>query len=445
MPIEICDNDFIWSSAKIHKISNSKKKCNITVRYEGWGSEWDEVISYPNTRLARIFTYTKRVQCLGAVLAKKKDVRGVSEVAQAAPNNIRNWTDIWPCTVSFRMPHPGSRGDNEPSPEELLSLENNIFVQPYAPHLLSPFLQKGLLRGGWWVSTSHLRMWKDFDIQNPLAKNFSGCVLRELTSSESAVSQQLEFHFPQNFIEAYQIAQADRWIRGRLPPKAIDVGSLLDERYRVKNVGGDAVNGIKYTGAFGQRSARKKRLDTVSSRSPSPVPPPKPETRIPERHKSSASITESQISLPTPILIHHEHAGVRRLPNSNKWASVVKIAGNDVFLGTFSSQTEAVRARQIALAKCLRKPKDGPKKKSCLSQDHAAVGPAADLLTLPVEAVIQSFEESKASIPFMLSNWVTDKRRHLPAELQTMMSGVKNSRDKKSKRKQVTPKQKIQV
>ena len=442
MPLEICDNDFIWSSAKIHKISNSKKKCNVTVRYEGWGSEWDEVLPYPNTRLARIFTYTKRVRSLGVVLAKKKEVRGVGATARAAPNNIRNWTDVWPCTVSFRMPHPGSRGNNEPSPEDLLSLENNIFVQPYAPHLLSPFLQKGLLRGGWWVSTAHLRLWKDFDIQNPLAMNSNGCVLRELSSTESAASQQVEFHFPQNFIEAYQVAKADRWICGRLPPKALTSGSLLDERYRVQNVGGDAVNGINYTGAFDLRNAKKKRSD-VPSRSPSPVPPPKSETSMTEKDKSSLSITETTVSRPTPILIHHEHAGVRRLPNSNRWASVVKIAGNDVFLGTFSSQTEALHAREMALAQCPRKTGGDATKRISSQKDQAVVGLAADLLTLPVETVIQSFEESKASMPFRLSNLVTDKKQHLPAELQTMLSGMTKTRDKKIKRKQATPKQKI--
>lgn len=431
MPLEIRDNDFIWSAAKIHKISNANSKnCSVTIRYEGWGSEWDEEMTYPNPRLARIFTYTKRVKCLAAVLSKKKELRGVS----AKSSNIRNCTDIWPCTVSFRMPHPGPRDDKHLSPEDLLRLESNIFVQPYAPHLLSSFLQKGLTCGGWWVATSLLRLWKEFDTENPISKNSSGVVLREVSSNEGSVSQP-EYHLTRGFDEAYKIAKSDKWLRGALPPKATSDGTLLDDKYRVQNVGGDAIDGVKYTGAFDIRNAAKKRSSEASSRSSSPIPPPKV-----ENVKPLPSIPESK-DLPQPILVHYEHPGVRRLENSNRWASVVKIAGNDIFLGSFVSQTEALRARELALARCSEG--DEKKKESAsLTHEQAAVDPIDDLLVTPIEAVVQAFEESNATAPsFSLQNLLAEKIS-LPA-YESQASSGSNTYHSKNKRKQMNPKRHV--
>jgi hypothetical protein len=438
MPIEIRDNDFIWSSAKIHKVSNpGSKNCRVTIRYEGWGSEWDEELPYPSPRLARIFTYTKRVKCLGSVLSKKKEIRGV-DTSSTATNITRNWTHVWPCTVSFRMPHPGLRDDRQFSPEHLLSLEKNIFVQPYAPHLLSSFLQKGLMQGGWWITTNHLRLWKDFDVQEPLSNNSNGVVLREISSSENSVSQ-LEYHFPKDFIEAYNIAKSDKWLRGYLPPQVIDEGTLVHEKYRVQNVGGDAVNGVKYTGAFGARNVSKKRAsDNTPSHSPSPVPPPKAEN-------INAMPTPESSTLPSPILVDYQHPGVRRLNKSNRWAGVVKIAGNDIFLGSFASQTEAVRARQLALAQFTDgntndlESKKPPAETSVVQHQVAAVGPINDLLSTPVEAVISSFEQSSAKTPlFSLQNWLDEK---FGSELLNgQISGAASADKIKSKRKQVAPK-----
>lgn len=430
MPIEIRDNDFIWSAAKIIEISNTNpKNCRVIIRYEGWGSEWDEELPYPNPRLARIYTYTKRVKCLANVLCKRKELRGVSNGAGSS-NNVRNWTDVWPCTVSFRMPHPGPRDARQLSPEELLRLETNIFVQPYAPHLLSSFLQKGLTCGGWWITANHLRIWKDFEVESPVAKNSTCVILREVCSSESYMSQ-LEYHFSKDFVTAYKVAKSDKWLRGFLPPKtALLEGSLVDDRYRVKNVGGDAIDGVKYTGEFDLSSASRKRSSQTSSRSPSPLPTPKI-----EKIKSTPGILESA-SLPQPILVNYEHPGVRRLENSGRWASVVKIAGNDVFLGTFASQTEAVSAREGLLVQCSSNIEE--KKASTPSkQGQAAVGPVNDLLATPVEAVIQAFEQSNTHVSFSLQNWITEHTQQLSSEIYSLSKTVARI----NKRKQAAPKQ----
>ena len=415
MPLEILDEDYIWSSAKIIKISNSKQKCRVTVRYEGWGSEWDEELTYPNPRLARIYTYTKRVKCLANVLSKKKEIRVIGVNSQMPNNHVRNWTDIWPCTVSLRMPHPGIREESDKlSPEELLRLENNVFVQPYAPQLLSSFLQNSRTCGGWWISTSNLRLWREFDIENPLSKNTKGCVLRELSTSGNAASQQLEYHFHPSFITAWSIAKDDKWIRGCLPPGATPVGSLLDEKYRVKNIGGDAIEGVKYMGSFDMRSASRKQTSETPSRSATPIPPPEIEvakTQLQNIHEEN---------LPPPILINYEHPGVRRLPNSNRWASVVKIAGNDVFLGSFVSHTEAVRVRELALAQC--SDNVASTQTAAALENTSAIGPVHDLLNTPVEAVISAFEESKTKTPaFSLQNWMAVEQTQYFSELQDLL------------------------
>eukprot|EP00804_Cyclotella_cryptica_P026736 CCRYP_007952-RA/>CCRYP_007952-RA protein AED:0.00 eAED:0.00 QI:160/1/1/1/1/1/2/163/737 len=443
MPLEILDPDCIWSSAKIIKVSNikSSQTCHVKVRYEGWGSEWDEELPYPNTRLARIFTYTKRVKCLAALLSKKKDIRGVNASAAAAPNIIRNWTDIWPCTVSFRMPHPGPRKDTDDdkklSPEELLRLESNVFVQPYAPHLLSSFLQKRLTWGGWWITTSHLRLWKDFDTSNPtLSSDEGGCVLRELSSSETS-SQDIEYQFSKGFLEAYRVARADKWVRGCLPPKVTLEGSLTDRKYRVFNIGGDAIGGIKYTGAFDMQNASKKRISEASSQSSSPFV-----TQTLEKMSHLQSIPESPF-LRSPTTISYERPGVRRLQSSNRWASILKIAGNEVFLGSFTSQTEAVHARKLAMAQSASKCNklNWPHQGSTI-EFQASTGPIVDLLSTPIEAVIFSFEESQRNkSSFCLNDWVVDNEKQLsPQPLSCgMMTPLASQQRKQSapKRKRV--------
>jgi hypothetical protein len=375
------------------------------------------------------------VKCLASVLSKKKELKGVNANAPA----IKNFTEIWPCTISFRMPHPGAREGSGMSPEELLRLENNIFVQPYAPHLLSSFLQKGLVWGGWWISTSHIRLWKDFDIQKPLSNNAGGCVLRELSSSTS-LSPPAEYHFSAKFVEAYNIAKSDKWVRGYLPPKATSEGSLVNEKYRVQNVGGDAIGGVKYTGAFDLQSAANKRLTASSSRSSSPVPQHKVQI---EKLHSLPSISEPTL-LPPPIIVNYEHPGVRRLPNSNRWTSVVKIAGNDVFLGTYASQTEAIRARELALTQpSIDTPDSGSKMPSpatTAAQNQAETGLIQDLLITPVEAVISAFEQSNENPKpsFSLQKWLGE--RHFSPDLQNLMSRMQST--PANKRKKSTPRQK---
>lgn len=63
MPVEIRDDQNVWSSSRIHKIHKGKT-LYCTIRYDGWGVEWDVKVPWENNHdLAQIATYTKRALC----------------------------------------------------------------------------------------------------------------------------------------------------------------------------------------------------------------------------------------------------------------------------------------------------------------------------------------------------------------------------------------------
>lgn len=235
-------------------------------------------------------------------------------------------------------------------------------------------------------------------------------MLRELNSSENS-SQDIEYHFSKGLVEAYRVARSDKWVRGCLPPKVTSEGSLVKEKYRI---GGDAIGGVRYTGAFDMRTASKRHLSLASSRSSSPFAPP-----TLAKINPLPSVPESPF-LRSPTIVSYKYAGVLRLQSSNRWASILKIAGNDVFLGSFNSQAEAVHARELALAQCADSiatsstdnASDNKLKwahQAFTSPNLASAGPIVDLLSTPVEAVISAFEESDGhTSSFCLDDWVVD-------------------------------------
>ena len=107
MPLDILDDDFTWNLARIVRVSYEDDKCYVTVQYEGWGSKWDVELPYPNERLARVFTYTRQVRGFVTLLGSNKVEIGdkTSIPGHLLLKNSDNWTDAWPCKVSFRMPH----------------------------------------------------------------------------------------------------------------------------------------------------------------------------------------------------------------------------------------------------------------------------------------------------------------------------------------------------
>mmetsp|Transcript_6250 Transcript_6250/g.9185 ORF Transcript_6250/g.9185 Transcript_6250/m.9185 type:complete len:263 (+) Transcript_6250:89-877(+) len=217
MGIEIRDPDFIWSAATIVNIqygtnSDSKsdndestaKITDVTVRYDGWGCQWDETLTWPSRRLAKLFTYTKRVKCFVDILSKGKGTQ----------------CSVWPCTVSIRMPHPNNA--NLARAEEFLRLEANVFVVPYCQHLLPQHIRKSLENGGRWMKNSRLRLWRD-DVDG----------LGRL---------------PKGLLDAHKTAKDDTATPGALPLKVFEAGTLLSAQYRVRKIGGEPVNGAMFTG-----------------------------------------------------------------------------------------------------------------------------------------------------------------------------------------------------
>eukprot|EP00571_Detonula_confervacea_P015873 CAMPEP_0172303214 /NCGR_PEP_ID=MMETSP1058-20130122/4790_1 /TAXON_ID=83371 /ORGANISM="Detonula confervacea, Strain CCMP 353" /LENGTH=748 /DNA_ID=CAMNT_0013013955 /DNA_START=146 /DNA_END=2387 /DNA_ORIENTATION=+ len=357
MPIEIRDSDFVWNMSRITRISydndkcqnnsgnssgldGSPPKCHVTVRYEGWGPHWDETLRYPNERLARVFTYTKLVKCFVTLLGSKKNDIPNEGNAESA-KNIRNWTDTWPCKVFFRMPHP-----NQSHASAFLQEENNVYVEPYMGHLLPQAVQHQITNGGQWVNESMLRPWKDLNVHDPVTSPTGHCIMYNMPSSGEQAEKApalspvgTAYHIIGDFCQAYQMAQSK--IQGKLPPKVLLEGALLKHEYCVHNVGGDVIDGVRYSGSFTRGDGRDNNQDSI---------PASLFNSVTQSSLNLSNISASKVpfvpppSLPQPIPITdmaYLNQGVRRLPGSNRWASTLRLAGSDIFLGSYASQSEA--------------------------------------------------------------------------------------------------------
>jgi len=60
LQLEFRDLDFIWCPATVVQVNT--KASTVVLRYDGWPDDWDETVPYPNPRLAKMFTYTKRLK-----------------------------------------------------------------------------------------------------------------------------------------------------------------------------------------------------------------------------------------------------------------------------------------------------------------------------------------------------------------------------------------------
>jgi len=466
MPIEILDSDLIWNMGKIVLVSfatdtdqngtnASSPKCYVTIRYEGWGPEWDERLPYPNERLARIFTYTKKAKCFVAMLGSKKHPGSCNGAGNEESRTlISNWTDAWPCAASFRMPHPNQNQSSDAF--ELRKESCRIFVHPYMAHLLPREVRRQMAYGGQWVSEDKLRPWKDLDVINPVTSTTGDSILYELpsggpsgekTPALSAVG--ISYYFVHDFCRAYQMAQSD-WIKGCLPPNALLEGALLKDEYRVCNVGGDVIDGARHSGSFPMKKKGGKYsqgslitsvaqynlnsgsdVNCLSKLEDSPHLPPSKVPFVPAP------------SLPPPIPITdiaYPDQGVRRLPDSNRWASILRVAGNEIFLGSYTSQSEAAYAVKLASAQSktvIRQDMAGTTKgsgrtKSTLHLPHfpnfqedapfaSNKGKIADLLNTPIESIVSAFEETQSTSSqkepsqprFRLHDWMAQHYRHV--------------------------------
>ena len=179
-------------------------------------------------------------------------------------------------------------------------------------------------------------------------------------------------------------------------------------------------NGFRYSGSLLPRITTRNNTETTP-RSFGEQTSSSTSSRI--THYSAAEPT-----LPTPIVVTYKscynQCSVRHLPVSNCWAGVLNMAGNDLFVGSYISQSEAQQAVQLALAQVRRRDgqddngeSQGPdvNKYSSPFDDAQLV----DLFSIPTKPIISAFEETdqkKRDIsdpPFRLGEWIAQHYRHV--------------------------------
>jgi hypothetical protein len=434
MSLDILDSDsYYWSRGVIIHIKRitpkgpivkppdpTKKNCLVTVRYEGWGSLLCEELSYPNERLAPVATYTKPIKCFAILSGLKPKDMGFAKNTKSSNNNVRNWTNAWPCRIHMRAPH-----QHNVHASNLLRNQNNFFVQPYMAYLLPHYLAKFMVHGGQWLAADHCRQWKDLKVKDTSIE--ITCVLHEMSPRGQKKGTESYFVTSQ-FCQALRAAQSDPlpielptsqfhiWNGGyhdsnnseeqqraniHLPKSIakIQMASLME------SVPEPVTKPVKKRDKRGsQMNAKRKRLSPLhpatSSKaaiklSPSEKPKPQPEPGLPLAHEhvkrrgSQTSVTRRRsISprptsvkaaslataplpacvkpvssslpswsahppfLPPPIPISDmafPNHGVRYLPDSSRWASVLRVSGNDLFVGSYESQAEAANCAKLAL------------------------------------------------------------------------------------------------
>ena len=308
MPLEILDEG-IWNYGRIIKrapkikASSEPTAYRVTVRCAGWnGSDWDKTMDYPDGRLARIFTYTKRVK--GIVELIPPNGAATDNNGPNDPPSATDWTRTWPCRVYFRMPNPGC--DVAAS---LLESEDSILVQPYLPELLPVRARKNIRGGYLWVTSDALRPWKELDVTGPRSISDGGeLIIAEETRLDRASDE--EYRVKLIFCRAYQQAELD-WIQ-HMPSDPLSAGSLVKANYRVQNLGGDVVDGVRFSGSFPSHDG-----DMAPSRT-------SPEIDIEPR--------------------------ARQLEHSGKFASILHTGASEIVLGTYPTEKEAVDAATTALS-----------------------------------------------------------------------------------------------
>ena len=192
MPIEIRDDQYIWSSSRIHQVHKGET-LYCTIRYDGWGAKWDEPVRWENNpRLAKIGTFTKRALCY---------------VNLSSDANMKR---LWPSVVNIRMPDPRSNKDVYEEAANELSIEKKVFIQPYCEDLLPKYVSSKIMNGGMWIKRRYVKEWRD---------------RKEIPSKDT-----LSTHFK----KAYDLALADKDVTNTLPKSVFEgVGTLVKQAYRV--------------------------------------------------------------------------------------------------------------------------------------------------------------------------------------------------------------------
>uniref|UniRef100_A0A7S1YIX4 Uncharacterized protein n=1 Tax=Grammatophora oceanica TaxID=210454 RepID=A0A7S1YIX4_9STRA len=383
MRLEIMDNENLWSSGYLVKVDEEKgssgrdRKTVVTVASDGWGRQWDERLEWPHKRFAHLYTYTKKVKCFVDILRPPKN-KPPKKVRDALPvNAYKGYSSLWPCTVQFRMPHPGALEEGEDG----LMEEEKLFIQPYALHLLpEPIRDSMVSDGGTWYHHSRLRLWKD---------NLSllGVLLP-------------------NVKEAYNIAKNDTSVKGYLVPKALTPGTtLLNDTFRIYDLkGADFRDGVLVPSNAslppGKRSKKEINPPSVVQVGPMEETDTKEEDegKRPPRYHGPPSE-------PPPIALDgsiYPKQGVQKCKTSSKWISSVSQSCGELFVGTFPTQTQALQASRAAMQVSDEVERDVEKARRI------------DLKGITIDHVIAAFETQyiPSEHSFSLHRWTLEKANH---------------------------------
>jgi hypothetical protein len=222
MRIDMRDEYFIWSAARVQRIYHDDKGNPQTakIRFEGWGEQWDEQVQVGSDRIAPLYTFTKEVKCFVTILPKKITRKPSKDQLESLPAGaVRNYSYVWPARLQVRMPHPVEEEDDTVDQcleaENSLRAEPRLYFRPYLPHLLPKAVHLDNDGGAWLPAQTSVREWKD----NP----------------------QMTGVLHPKFMTAFEDALKDNTIVGflRNSRKMIfDNGSLLVDNLRVFNPNG---------------------------------------------------------------------------------------------------------------------------------------------------------------------------------------------------------------
>ena len=362
--LEICDKDNIWSAAKVIKIHTKQKK--ITITYTGWENHWNENISYVNNpRLADFETHTKRYKCLVDLFPKGRNTTSAIKFdviassmctdtttstrhknknnGESATKNksSKKTSTLWPCIVHIRTPNPllTSLSDYKAA-EQFLQTEPNVFIQPYGmrKNCLPKHLVAKSIDNGKWVKTTRIRKWRD-----------------DMNYIEGVP--------PLNFDLAHVMAKEDNDVEEFLTFHPFETGSLVYAEYRETPQGYE--EGMDESDEEEEDDYEEEEEDgddiedddQSSSRSSSKEKESKESNASKESMKSNMSILKGKLptitndliyepppTLPQPIKVNtsiYPDYNIVKSTKTGKWIASFLRNGNDVYIGSFVTQTEA--------------------------------------------------------------------------------------------------------
>jgi hypothetical protein len=369
MQIDICDQDDLWSSAKIVNVKEALSPPHghhlVTVRYHGWGHEWDETIPFENNqRLAKYGTHTKQYKCMVDLLPKSKKKKNSKKTggnknpialhSSPSSSSMRNNT-LWPCIVNIRTPNSFISVEKYKKAEEFLSMEPKIFVQPYG--LKEKYLHQNhlvvsstMVMGGLWRNTSKIRAWNS------------------VSSPSSSVDNSFDL--------ALKLALNDS-IMDILPGAYFEKGSLVKAKYRILP---EDYDNSTSDDNLSDDDNDLHHGDTASSTTTATMTP-------------TATAIENELiyyppaQLPLPIEVNQSifprEYQIVLSTKTGKWIASINKNGNDFILGSFRSQIEAKNAIDDARVKKRISNREGDK----IMMGHESVK-HEDMTKLSLETIL---------------------------------------------------------